>query len=63
MAKLTKLNTVNDTFTVYRYDNGFMIEIGGKDTDHDWKTCKILCNTEEELIDIIKEANAKEVDN
>ena len=62
MAKLSKLAKVNDSFTVNRYDNGFMIEVGGRDEENDWKSCKILCNTEEELIAIIKEYNTMDVE-
>lgn len=57
MAKLNKLAKVNDSFTINRYDNGWMVEISGRDTEDDWKTCKILCNTEEELVTLIKEYN------
>ena len=53
--KLDKLEKVNDSFTINRYDNGFMVEVGGRDDENDYKTCKILCNTEDELIEIIKE--------
>lgn len=63
MAKLTKLVKVNDSFTVNRFDNGWMVEIGGKDKEGEWKTAKIICNTEEELISLIKEYNATELDN
>ena len=61
--KLTKLAKVNESFTVYRYDNGFMIEVGGRDKEGDWKTSKIMCITEEELFEVAKEALAMEVDN
>jgi hypothetical protein len=61
--KLTKLAKVNESFTIYRYDNGFMIEVGGRDNESDWKTCKILCTTEEELFEVAKEALSMEVDN
>ena len=61
--KLKKLTKVNESFTVNRYDNGFMIEIGGKDKDSDWVTAKVLCSTEEELFAVIKEALAMEIDN
>ena len=62
MSKLNKLTKVNESFTINRYDNGFMIEVSGRDTDNDWKNCKILCNTEEELFDVIKEALQMEMD-
>ena len=61
--KLTKLAKVNESFTINRYDNGYMIEVGGRDNDSDWKTCKIMCSTEAELFEVIKEALSMEVDN
>ena len=62
MSKLKKLTKVNESFTVNRYDNGFMVEVGGRDDDNEWKTCKVICNTEEDLFEVIKEALAMEVD-
>jgi hypothetical protein len=38
------------------YDNGFMVEIGGRDSADEWKTAKILCNTLEDLIAVVTEA-------
>ena len=63
MSKLNKLTKVSDSFSINRYDNGFMVEVSGRDSDNDWKTAKVLCNTEQELLDIIKEYNTKELDN
>jgi len=62
MAKLTKLAKVNENISINRYDNGWMIEIGGRDKKQEWKNSKILCNTEEELLSIIKEWNTMELD-
>lgn len=62
MTQLKKLAKVNDSFSVYRYDNGWMVEVGGRDKKEDWKTCKIVCNTEEELITLIKEYNTLETE-
>lgn len=61
--KLKKLAKVNESITINRYDNGWMVEIGGRDTDNDWKNTKTLCNTEEEVISLIKEWNLIELDN
>ena len=61
--KLSKLAKVNESFTINRYDNGYMIEVGGRDNDNDWKTAKVMCNTEEELLAVIKEWNSMELDN
>jgi len=62
MAKLNKLSKVNESITLNRYDNGFMVEVGGRDNENDWKTAKVLCNTEEEMIAVIKEWNSMEID-
>jgi hypothetical protein len=61
-TKLNKLSKVNESITVYRYDNGFMVEVGGRNDENDWKNCKILCATEEEMIAVVKEWNAMEMD-
>jgi len=63
MAKLTKLLKVSESLSINRYDNGWMLELSGKDKENDWKTTKTLCNTEEELIAIIKEWNSIQLDN
>lgn len=63
MAKLSKLAKVNENISVNRYDNGWMVEVGGRDSDSEWKNAKILCNTEAEMIDVIKEWNTMDVDN
>jgi len=62
-TKLNKLAKVNENISINRYDNGWMIEIGGRDKKEEWKTAKVMCNTEEELIAIIKEWNSMDLDN
>jgi hypothetical protein len=63
MEKLGKLAKVNESITVNRYDNAWMVEVSGRDQDQDWKTVKTVCNTEAELVALIKEWNATELDN
>ena len=46
---------VNDCLTVYRYDNGFMVEIGGQDKNEDWVTRKIVCNDLKQVLTFIEE--------
>lgn len=62
MSKLSKLSKVNESFTVNRYDNGYMIEVSGRDDENDWKTSKIMCSTREELFEVINEALDMEKD-
>jgi hypothetical protein len=63
MAKLNKLAKVNESMTINRYDNGWMVEVGGRDSDNEWKNSKIVCNTEEEVLAVVKEYNAMDLDN
>lgn len=66
MAKISKISDklakVNDNFTVYMYDNGFMLEIGGQNKKQDWATTKIMCGSVTELVDLINEAANMERD-
>ena len=62
MAKLTKLAKVNESMTINRYDNGWIVEVGGRDDESDWKNCKILCNTEEEMLAVVQEWNTMDLD-
>ena len=52
-----KLEKVNDSFTVYMYDNGYMLEISGRNDNEEWTTAKILCPTLEGLVLLINEAS------
>lgn len=63
VAKISdKLAKVSENFTINMYDNGFMIEIGGKDKKDDWKTAKIMVTSVDELIVLVKEAAEMERD-
>ena len=61
--KLGKLAKVNENITLNRYDNGWMVEVSGRNKKDDWAAVKTLCNTEEELIAVIKEWNSMDLDN
>ena len=53
-----KLIKVNESFTINMYDNGYMIEVNGRDDDGEWKTAKIIVGTDDELqlLALVKEA-------
>lgn len=62
MAEFDKLSKVSDSFIVHRYDNGFMIEQAGRDENNDWKNCRVMCYTEEELFELMNELFNKDLD-
>lgn len=57
-----KLVKVNENFSVNMYDNGFMLEISGRDCDNEYKSAKIMVSTVEELVALVKEATELERD-
>ena len=57
-----KLVKVNENFTINMYDNGFMIEVGGRDHENEWKTAKIMVTTVDELVALVREAAEMERD-
>ena len=56
MKLSTKLAKCGDSLTVNMYDNGFMVEVSGRDAENDWKTAKIMCTTLDEVYAVIKDA-------
>jgi hypothetical protein len=62
MSKLSKLAKISESYTIYRYDNGFRFEANGRDKNEDWKNVNLIIADEAELLEVIKEANAMERD-
>ncbi len=50
-----KLVKVSESFTVNMYDNGFMIEVGGRDSDGEWATVKLMVTGVDDLVALVKE--------
>jgi hypothetical protein len=57
-----KLVKCSEQFTVYMYDNGYMFEVGGRDSNDDWVNAKVICKDFEELVSLIKQATEMERD-
>ena len=57
-----KLEKVSESFSVNSYDNGYMIEVSGRDSEGDWKTAKIMVPDVEQLIALIREIDGLEKD-
>jgi hypothetical protein len=57
-----KLTKVSDSFTVNVYDNGYMLEISGRDNLQDWSSAKVIVTSLEDLVTLIKEVTEMERD-
>ena len=53
MEALNKLVKVGESFTVNMYDNGYMVEVGGRNKSDDWVTCKVIIKEVAELHTVI----------
>ena len=51
-----KLVKVNENFTVNMYDNGFMVEAGGRNKKGDYVSAKIMCSSVDEVLNLVREA-------
>lgn len=51
-----KLAKVNENWNVNMYDNGYMIEVSGRDHYGEWSSAKIIVPTVEELLTLVSEA-------
>ena len=61
MAKLDVLKTVENYIKIDRYDNGWVVEVNGLAENEQWKTTKTVCTTEQEVVDLFREFNSKEI--
>ena len=52
-----KISKCNDNLTVNMYDNGFMVEVSGQDSENSWTTAKIMCQTLDEVYAVIADAS------
>lgn len=57
-----KIDKVSDSLTVNMYDNGFMVEVSGRNDDGDWKSAKIMCQSLDEVFAVLTEASTMERD-
>jgi len=60
MKLADKLTKADDSLNVYFYDNGYMVEVSGRDDNDDWKTAKVMCSSLDEVTAIVAEAAAME---
>ena len=61
MTKLSnKLTKVNEQISITMYDNGFLFDVSGRDSEDDWASAKIVCTDLNEVIALLTEAAAME---
>lgn len=54
-TKSKDITSINESISVNRYSNGFMIEYSGQDATGDYRTVKVVRNTEAEVLATLTE--------
>jgi hypothetical protein len=44
---------INEQITVNRYTNGFMVEYSGQDAQGDYRTQKLVCDTNDRVLELL----------
>ena len=53
--KMPALTKRDESFSVYEYDNGYMLECNGRNQNDDWTTSKLIFTKAEDLMNGILE--------
>ena len=49
-----KIRKRDEDFRIYTYDNGWLIEVGGRNEDDDWVTAKVFAQTIDEVQEAVR---------
>lgn len=55
-----KLSRIDEDLTINLVDNGYVVTAQGRDSEDDWATAKIICNSMDEVVELLNEAAAME---
>jgi hypothetical protein len=58
MKVTDRLKKVDDSLTINMYDNGYMVQITGRDSEDDWVTLKIMCDSLDKVNALVAEISA-----
>ena len=58
-----KLDKVSETVNVHFYDNAYMVEVSGRDSNDDWANVKLVCRDIDEVTAILREIDSLPRDN
>ena len=48
-----KIYKRDEDFRIYTYDNGYLIEVGGRNGDDEWVTAKVFAVGTQEVLDTV----------
>jgi hypothetical protein len=48
-----KIKKRDESFEIYTYDNGYLIQVGGRNEEDEWATAKVFVNSIAEVQDAV----------
>jgi len=51
-----KITTINENLHIAMFDNGFLLEASGKNSDNEYASTKIIVSTVDDLVTLVREA-------
>jgi hypothetical protein len=51
-----KITTINENLHIAMFDNGFLLETSGKNSDNEYASTKIIVSTVDDLVTLVREA-------
>lgn len=52
---LKKIKIVNDSYTINQYDNGFMVDVSGRDDKDEWQSLQIIVVDLPSLLELVED--------
>ena len=54
---IANIAQIDERIEIYKYSNGYMVELNGKDTDDEYITQKLICNSIEDVLQLITDVD------
>ena len=54
---IANIAQIDERIEIYKYSNGYMVELNGKDTEDEYITQKLICNSIEDVLQLIKDVD------
>ena len=54
---IANIAQIDERIEIYKYSNGYMVELNGKDTEDEYITQKLICNSIEDVLQLITDVD------
>ena len=54
---IANIAQIDERIEIYKYSNGYMVELNGKDTEDEYITQKLICTSIEDVLQLITDVD------